>query len=75
MGKVEHLEKKLQSFESDSLAVYFDSKSHIKKRDYTHSYNSYHGNGTFVFCRDNLFTRSRSVQKRSDYSHSYNDYN
>ena len=73
MGKVEHLEKKLQSFESDPLAAYFERKSHdIKKRDYTHSFNSYHGNGTFVFCRDDLFTRS--VQKRSDYSHSFNDY-
>lgn len=72
MDKVEHLEMKLQSFKSDPLAAYFGSRSHgIKKRDYTHSYNSYHGNGTFVFCRDDLFTRS--IQKR-DYSHSYNDY-
>ena len=75
VGKVEYLQKQLQSFKSDPLAVYFQGKSHdVTKRDYTHSYNAYHGNGTFVFCGDDLLTR-RSVQKRSDYSHSYNDYN
>ena len=31
MDKVEHLERKLQSFESDPLAAYFESRSHIKK--------------------------------------------
>ena len=75
MDKVEHLEMKLQSFESDPLAAYFENKSHkVKKRYSTHSFNSYHGNGTFVYCRDDLFTRRRrSVQKRYN-SHSFNAY-
>ena len=71
MDKVEHLERKLQSIESNPLAAYFQDKSHIRKRGYTHSYNTYEGNGTFVFCGNNL----KSFQRRSaGYSHSYNDY-